>query len=80
MQIEVQMFARIEDYYKQVTFEYDTRHVLSIKTDEMMNSVPNSFHYVDMTGYMAYLPSEILSFMLCKPAKRVQNTSFQIAP
>lgn len=67
------MFASIEDCYKEVTLEYHTPHVSSIKIDEMMNSVHNSYHYVDMTGDMTYLTSEIFSFM-CKSVKRVQNT------
>lgn len=67
------MFANIEDYYKEVTLEYHNPHVSCIKTDEMMNSVHNSYHYVDMTCDMTFLISEILSFM-CKSVKRVQNT------
>lgn len=68
------MSASIEDHYKEVTLEYLTRHVSSIMTGEMMNSVHNSFHYVNMTGDVAFLSSEMLSFILCKFAKRVRNT------
>ena len=68
------MSASTEDHYKEVTLEYYTRHVSSITTGEMMNSVHNSFHYVDMTGDVAFLSSEILSFILCKSAKHVRNT------
>jgi hypothetical protein len=74
MRIEIQMFASIEDVYEEVTLEYHTRHVSSITIGVMMNSVHNSFHYVDMTGDEAFLSSEILSFRLCKSTKRVQNT------
>jgi hypothetical protein len=68
------MFASTEDHYKGVTVEYHTRHVSSITVGEMMNSAHNSFHYVDVTDDMAFLSSEILSFIMCKSAKRVQNT------
>jgi hypothetical protein len=54
--------------------EYHNSHVSPITIGEMMNSVHNSFHYVDMKGDMTFLSSEILSFILCKSAKRVQNT------
>jgi len=53
MRIEIQMYVSIEDHYKEVTLEYHTRHVSSITTGEMMNSVHNSFHYVNMTGDVA---------------------------
>jgi len=68
------MSASTVDHYKEVTLEYHTRHVSSITIGDMMNSVHNSFHCVDMTGDMAFLSSEILSFILYKSAKRVQNT------
>jgi hypothetical protein len=70
------MFASTEDHCKEVTLEYHTRHVSSITVGEMMNSAHNSFHYVDMTGDVAFLFSEILSFIMCKSAKRVQNNIF----
>jgi F0F1-type ATP synthase membrane subunit a len=64
----------IAGHLLEYTLEYHTRHLSSITIGEMMNSVLNSFHYADMTGDMAFLSSEILSFILCTSAKSVQNT------
>jgi len=68
------MFASTEDHDKKLLFNTTPVNMSSIRIGEMMNSVHNSSQYVDMTGDMAFLSSEILSFILCKSAKRVQNT------
>ena len=37
----------------------------SFKTDGLMNSVHNTFHYAEMTGDTAFLSSDNLSMKLC---------------
>jgi len=49
------------------------QRTLSFKIDGLMNSVPNTFHYADMTVDMAFLSSENLSMKLWKSAERVWN-------
>jgi hypothetical protein len=68
--MEGQMFAIIEEHYNNVTLKNNTRQISSTKVDAPMNSVRNTFHYAEMTGYMAFLSSEILSWRLCTSAER----------
>jgi len=37
---------------------FDTSQMSSIKIDELMNSVHNTFHYADMTEDKAFISSE----------------------
>jgi hypothetical protein len=45
--------------------------ISSVKTDQLMNYVHNSFHDADMTGDTAFLSSENLSLGLSKSAESV---------
>ena len=49
--------------------------ISSIKADELINSVHNTFHYAGMAGDMALPSSHVLSLRLCKSA-----AVFQITP
>jgi hypothetical protein len=71
---ESQVFHIIEERYNEVTLKNNVRWISPIKIDVLMNSVDNTFHYVDMTGDMAFLFSEVLSLRLCKSTERVWNT------
>jgi len=68
------MFAIIEEHYNETTLKNSTGQISSIKTDALMDLVPNTFHYADVRGDRKFLSSEILSFSLCMTAERVPNT------
>jgi hypothetical protein len=51
--------------YNEVTQDKKTRRISSIGIDVLMTSVHNTSHYADITGDMAFLSSEILSFRSC---------------
>jgi hypothetical protein len=68
------MFVIIEEHYNEITPKNNTGQISSIKTDALMNLVPNTFHYADMRGNRKFLSSEILSYSLCTTAERVPNT------
>jgi hypothetical protein len=74
------MFTIIEERYNNVAVQNDTRQISSIKIGALMNSVNDTFHFMDMTADMAFLSSEILSLRLCKSAARLKHTAFRIAP
>jgi hypothetical protein len=65
------MFAIIKEHYDKVTLKRNTGQISSIKIDTLMNLVDINLNYVDMTGDMALLSSEILSLRLCKSAECV---------
>lgn len=46
----------------------------SIKTDVLVDSVHNTFHYADMTGDMVLISKEMFSSRLYKSAERVRNS------
>jgi hypothetical protein len=43
----------------------------SIRTDGLINSVHNTFHYADMAGDTAFFSSDNLSMKLCQSAERI---------
>jgi hypothetical protein len=54
------MFSIIEGHYNEVTLKNNTRQISSIKIDEPMNSVHNTFHYAEMTCDMAFILQKFL--------------------
>jgi hypothetical protein len=54
-----EMSERASDLYRVGQPSFSPCQMSSIKIDELMNSVPNNFHYADMTCDMAYISSEI---------------------
>jgi hypothetical protein len=66
--------AIIEENYKEVTLENNTRQISSINIDALMNLVHSTSHYADMTADTAFISSEILlSLRFCKSVERVLN-------
>jgi hypothetical protein len=65
------MFAIVEKRYDLLILQYKTRHISSIRTDELVDLVLNTFHYADVTSGMAFLSSEKRSLKLCTSAERV---------
>jgi len=45
-----------------------------------MNSVHDTFHFMDVTANMAFISAEILSLRLRKSAERLKHSACQIAP
>jgi len=52
------MLDRASDLHRVGQSSFGTSKMSSIKTDELINSVQNTFHYADMTGGKAFIYSE----------------------
>jgi len=65
------MFATTEELYHEVAPQDNTRHIPSVKTYALLNSVRDTLHYFYLTGDMAFLSSETHSLRLCKQAEQV---------
>ena len=53
-----EMSDRASDYFRVGQPPYGSSQMSSIKTDELMNSIHNTFHYADMTGGKTFISSE----------------------